>query len=241
MPGARRRPRLAVPIMDASASASGGVQGGTDFAAHLVASPDAVAGALTRLMGRDAVRLPLMDAAGCARLLEAETDLVMRQAQPVQTLSGATVVQDFWICWPPPAGTDFHPAAEAIEARINAGLRLCNPVPCPPLRLTDRVVQRYPVGSEGIGFHRDHIRYERLVLILLLEGLGRFRVASDRAGRDADEIPLQSGDAVLMRAPGYLGGRKRPFHAVDQVVEERVIISLRHDARSERPEYLERP
>ncbi|MEQ9349066.1 MAG: hypothetical protein RII27_00845 [Alphaproteobacteria bacterium] len=210
------------------------------FSRHLVASPLQVAAALRCLVAGDAVSLRLVDQAGCDMLLAAEAGLPVRRSRPVQTTGGATVMQDFWICWPPPADTPFHPAADAIEALVNEGLALGDPPLCAPLRLSDRVVQRYPVGSAGIGFHRDHIRYERLILILLLKGKGRFRIAEDRAGSAANDVPLGPGEAVLMRAPGFPGDRKRPFHAVDNIVEERVIFSLRHDARADRPEYLER-
>ena len=103
----------------------------------------------------------------------------------------------------------------------------------PPFQFNDRVLQRYAVGARGISPHRDHIRYQGLVAIVVLSGSGRFYVSPDRSGQDAREIPAPAGHAILMRAPGFAGRRTRPFHGLDRVDRRRLTIGLRYDARAD--------
>jgi hypothetical protein len=86
---------------------------------------------------------------------------------------------------------------------------------------------RYEAGSLGITPHRDGFKYKNLVCIFMLGGRGRFYVCSDRAGNNAREIDASPGNVILMKAPGFLGKKERPFHFVTGIQETRYIFGLR--------------
>jgi hypothetical protein len=96
-----------------------------------------------------------------------------------------------------------------------------------PLRFTDTALHRYPPGPLGLSPHRDSARSINLVAIFVLRGRGRFIVCQDRSGRRAVELPNAPGDLLLLRAPGFQGAQDRPFHAVLDIVEERLTFALR--------------
>lgn len=76
-------------------------------------------------------------------------------------------------------------------------------------------VQRYRPGSAGITSHRDEKRFVRLIAIVSLGAPVEFRTSLERNGPPLAQFPVESGDLVLLRAPGF--GRRpdrRPFHAV---------------------------
>lgn len=87
--------------------------------------------------------------------------------------------------------------------------------------------QKYRVGSEGVTPHRDFIDARRLIAILPIQGAARFGLCDDRAGTNAREIGNRPGDLILMRGYGFLGSKKRPFHFVDRVTEERISLGFR--------------
>jgi hypothetical protein len=98
-----------------------------------------------------------------------------------------------------------------------------------PLSFTSLVLQKYAKGSLGITPHRDHLRFINLICIFVIGGLGRFYVCSDRSGRDAKEIDASPGNVILLRAPGFLGSRGRPFHYVTDIQETRYTLALRQE------------
>jgi len=104
-----------------------------------------------------------------------------------------------------------------------------------PPPFNDLIVQHYAAGCAGISPHRDHIRYEDLVVIVPLCGSARFYVCAARDGREPREIPAPVGSAVLMRAPGFDGNRARPFHYVEEITADRYSFGLRHDVRDGPP------
>jgi hypothetical protein len=64
--------------------------------------------------------------------------------------------------------------------------------------------------------------------IFVLRGRGRFIVCKDRTGRGAVDLPNAPGDLLLLRAPGFLlSTEDRPFHAVLDILEERLTFALR--------------
>ena len=86
---------------------------------------------------------------------------------------------------------------------------------------------RYETGSLGITPHRDGFKYKNLIGIFMIGGRGRFYVCSDRAGNDAREIDASPGNVILMKAPGFLGRKERPFHYVTDIQGTRYIFGLR--------------
>ncbi len=95
------------------------------------------------------------------------------------------------------------------------------------LNLNSMSLQRYEKDSIGITPHRDGLRYINLVCIFIIGGKGRFFVCSDRSGTNAKEIRASPGSVILMRAPGFLGSKERPFHFVTDIREARYACGLR--------------
>ena len=217
-----------------SAPRSPTIAAGTDFDHHVIATPAELAQSLARLVTEDAVSLDFLSAQGCGELLAASRTLTYREARPVIGEGERAVRQDFEICMPVPDASPFHECRDVLERLLDRALAV---MPTPPLdaapRLNDLVVQRYPVGSLGITAHRDHIRYRDLVAIVTIAGRARFFISSDRSGENAREMPIPSGSLLLMRAPGFAGREDRPFHFLNEVVEARVCLGLRHDVGSE--------
>ena len=198
--------------------------------------PEAMAEALLRMAREDAVSLPLLGAADCAALVAAAGRLPYRRARPVIGEGAQAVRQDFELCYSLPPGSLFHGVAARLERLLAQALaRSGPPVLAAPPPLNDLIVQRYAAGSRGITPHRDHLRYEDLVVIIPLSGTARFCLCAARDGRDPREIPAPVGAAVLMRAPGFAGSRARPFHYVTDIAAERLSFGLRHDVRDAPP------
>ena len=197
-----------------------------------LASAEDLAGVLARLEAEDAASLELLDPVACAFLADAARALDMRDGLPVIGEGADAVFQDFRLTAAIP---DDHPVRDLtrrVGALTNRALDLMDPRPLPGrFAINDLIVQLYPKGSAGITAHRDHLRYTGLVLIVVVEGDGRFLVSSDRAGSDAREVAAAAGRMTVMRAPGFGGRRDRPFHAVTDVRGPRICIGLRHDSR----------
>ncbi len=203
------------------------------FAPNDLAGPAELAGALARLKREPAVALPFLDARARRRLIGATSRLRYRPARPVIGAGGKAVRQDFELCMAIPETSLLRAFAARLEAMLNAALAHLEPRPLArPLHLNDAIVQRYPAGSFGITAHRDHIRYQDLVALVTLSGAARFCLCDDRAGGNARELPCPPGHLLLIRAPGFGGGRDRPFHFLDRVTRPRLSLGLRHDTRA---------
>lgn len=205
-------------------------------------SPDFMCGtrvlaeALTRMADEDAVSLPLLGARDCRVLVEAARPLPFRRARPIIGEGAEAVHQDFELNYDLPPGSAFHSVARGLERLLAEALRLApRPLLAAPPPLNDLIVQRYAAGSRGITPHRDHVRYEDLVIIVPLSGSARFYLCAARDGSGAREIPAPVGSAVIMRAPGFAGSRARPFHFVTEITAERLSFGLRHDVRDAPP------
>ena len=197
---------------------------------------DALASALRGLAapGCLAASVPFFGDAELRRL-EAEADsLPMRRARPVAGKPGREVPQDFEICFPAPRRGELGRLASTLEALV---AEVAGPQGClgAPLVLNDLAVQRYPPGSNGIGVHRDALRYRGLVFIVTLAGDSRFCLCDDREGGGARALDDRPGMLGILSAPGFAGregGEARPFHFVDRVRGGRLSIGLRHDSRA---------
>jgi len=206
------------------------------IATEFACSPSDMAEALTRVAREDAVSLPLLGPQACRDLVEAAGRLPFRRATPVIGEGDKAVHQDFDLCYSIPPGSPFHGVAENLERLVARALAETNvPLLTAPPLFNDLIVQRYAAGCAGISPHRDHIRYEDLVIVIPLCGAARFYVCAGRDGREPREIPAPVGSAVLMRAPGFGGSRARPFHTVNEIAADRLSFGLRHDVRDEPP------
>lgn len=206
-----------------------------DFPGAFVTDATAMADALRRVGDEAASSLPLLPAAALAPLLEEARGLSYRPARSLVGQGDAAVRQDFELTTGiPPAGA-LMALSGALNWLIGEAVATMHAPPLPgDFEINDYIVQYYPVGCGGMSPHRDHIRYAGLVAIVMLAGAGRFLVCDDRAGANERAIPMGPGDLLLMRAPGFQGRGDRPFHAVRDIIEDRYILGLRHDARPDR-------
>lgn len=219
----------------ASATATGSERR-TDLGAptrRLAIGAAALAAALERLAVEDALSVTGLRPGAVPELVAASETLPYRRARPMIGEGEKAVYQDFDLCADLPKQSVFHALAAELEHLLAAALaRTSAPLLTHAPRLNDLIVQRYETGSRGITPHRDHLRYEDLVVIIPLSGGARFFVCADRARDAAREVPAPVGHLVLMRAPGFAGSRARPFHFVTDVTERRISFGLRHDVRA---------
>lgn len=203
-----------------------------DFDTGFLCDATGLAAAIRRLESEDATSLPLLPPDACAALIaEAETRVGgWRPARPIVGAGEKAVHQDFELTVDLPADGGFAALARTLDRQLGAALTNIDPPPlAEPFHINDLILQRYPAGCAGITPHRDHIRYVGLVAIVVLAGAGRFRIAADRAGANARDIPAPPGHMTLMRAPGLFNRRDRPFHMLDAVTAERYSFGLRQE------------
>lgn len=93
-------------------------------------------------------------------------------------------------------------------------------------------LHRYDDPEVGLSFHKDNLRFVRLIAILSLEG--QCALAIRHRGR-IQKFPALPGDLMLVRAPGLIdsGGEDlRPEHAVvDLLTPTRTSMMLRENSR----------
>lgn len=182
-----------------------------------------------------AVSVPFFSPADLDVLIKQCTRLPMRTAKPRVGAEGKTVVQDFDICFPAPRDGALARLADLLEevvARVNG--EAAQPYLDEPFRLNDVAVQHYHPKSEGIGPHRDALRYRGLVFIITLAGQSRLAQCQDRDGNGKVVIDDSPGQLAILSAPGFCGrdaGNSRALHLVDDVSEGRLSIGLRHDTK----------
>lgn len=193
---------------------------------------DALAGALNRVARDGAAAVPALSLAARRALAQSADALSFRTARPLVGSGDRAVTQSFDIAEDIPDACPLSEVGSELADRLNAALARADTPTCPSIVLNDRVVQRYPAGDVGISPHKDHIRYIHLVVNLVLRGFGRFYICPDRSFADALEIPGVAGDALIMRAPGFDDSDHRPFHAIGDVAQERLVLGLRQDARA---------
>ena len=193
------------------------------------AVPADLQGVLTALVnGRDAAGVALLETRACATYARLAETARYRSAKPTVGPESRRVWQSFQLCSALPP--ELRALADRIDGLVNDDLRLLHPPPCPPLTFNEHTLQRYPTGAYGITPHCDHRRYRYLAAVMVLAGRGRFVLCADRAGRDAYELPAPVGTLVLMRAPGFAGTARRPFHAVLDIAAPRLTLGLRYDS-----------
>jgi hypothetical protein len=127
-----------------------------------------------------------------------------------------------------PEGSAFSALRDEFQAFMDRLLCEADEYPFEsPLKFNEMVLQKYERGPIGITPHRDHVTYVNLVCIFNLAGRARFGIASDRSGRGARFLDAVPGNVILMRAPGFKGARRRPFHFVSDIDETRYVFGLR--------------
>lgn len=204
----------------------------SETAPGLTATPAALGAALERLRGAEAVSLPILSAAARRSLRAAAAGLPYRAATPVVGEGARRVHQDFELTVAFTPGDPFERLAAAFGDLVARAAARLTPNPLSGgFVFNDLILQRYPAGAGGITPHRDHLKYRELVALISLAGQGRFTLSADRAGAGAREVPLAPGSALLMVAPGFAGGSRRPFHALADITQERYSLGLRYAAQ----------
>ena len=202
------------------------------FAQHLMTTPASLAKAMEHLPIEGAIAFPMVDEAGCKKMLLATEDLTFRNGTPVVGSPGNEVRQDFTICM----NFDGHSALTdyqiAFEQQLNAAFELMTPQPYKtPFAFNDTAALRYYEGSMGISPHRDLICFEAVIAILTLAGEAGFYICDDRNKTNATRMTAKAGVMILMRGKNFAGIEERPFHFVEGVSRARVGYGLRYNVK----------
>lgn len=85
---------------------------------------------------------------------------------------------------------------------------------------TDIHLQRYGSGSQGISLHRDSRRFIKLISVFSLGSAAVLQLFRNREGPPFARYKLDSGDLLLLRAPGFADRQSAgPLHSVTGPVE----------------------
>ena len=160
--------------------------------------------------------------------LIAQTDsLTFRSATKVV---GNNVHQDMDVCFPAPRIGAFDKCASLLEQIIKSWSGFDQHI-LPDFHLNDFAAQRYPVGSQGIGIHKDGLRYKNLVIIITLSGQSRLFYTDKREGGERIKIDDSPGRIVLLKATGFGGSQDdiRALHGVDMIKTGRLSLGFRYE------------
>ena len=145
---------------------------------------------------------------------------------------GNNVFQDFDICFPAPLAGSFAKAAHLLQVCCKTLSATHPDLFESVLIINDFAVQNYPAGSNGIGIHKDGLRYRNLVFIITLAGQSDLFICSDRDGGNRQIVADYPGRLVILPAPGLsflVCPDNRPLHAVDGVTGGRLSIGFRQE------------
>jgi hypothetical protein len=95
------------------------------------------------------------------------------------------------------------------------------------LQFNALVLQRYTPGQLGITPHRDSLWAINLIALVNLSGQAEFYRCGDRKGTNAVQLDTTPGNAIFLRAPGFLNAQVRPFHFLTGIQSTRYSLGLR--------------
>lgn len=169
--------------------------------------------------------LPFFSDDEIAALIAATSDIPFRPAKPVV---GNNVHQDMEVCFPAPRRDVFDDCATLLEGLVNNWPQHDSFIGRDFI-LNDFAVQRYGAHSDGIGIHKDGLRYKYLVFIITLSGNSRLFHTTDRTGETRTAIDDTPGRLVMLKAPDFAGfdSDARPLHGVDCITTGRLSIGFR--------------
>jgi hypothetical protein len=175
-----------------------------------------------------AASLPLLDEAFRLTLLAEAESYTYKSEEEIVGSGDKQVRQHMGSFESFPPGSAYLALRDAFQSWLDERLSSLLQYPfSSPLHFSSLSLQKYKQGSIGITPHRDGLRYINLICIFVIAGRGRFFVCADRSGKEAVEIDAAPGNAILMRAPGFLGEDMRPFHFVSEVSLTRYSFGLR--------------
>lgn len=185
--------------------------------------------ALDRLSAADETHIcvPFFSQDEIALMAEQAKTLDFRAATAVV---GKGVHQDMKVCFPAPRIACFDKCASLLEGGVNSWPSREDYIPT-ALHLNDFAVQDYHAGSQGIGIHKDGLRYKYLVFIITLKGQSRLFYTTQRQGGERIAIDDTPGQLVILKAPefGCFEADKRLLHGVDDIVTGRLSLGFRHE------------
>lgn len=161
-------------------------------------------------------------------MIDATADLPFR---PAQKIVGNGVIQDMDVCFPAPRISVYDDCASLLEEGVNHWRYRADYLP-QDIYLNDFAVQRYPLNSQGIGIHKDGLRYKMLVFIITLAGSSRLFYTNHRQGGKRYAINDTPGRLVILKAPQFkdMADDERILHGVDRLAGGRLSIGFRHEA-----------
>ena len=183
---------------------------------------------ITALSIHGTISLPILQEEFRLALLD-EAQNSSCSAEPETVGSGEHLVkQQAASCCIFEAESLYRTLQQTFQTLCDEAFRDITPAPfATPLRLTEIRLQKYAQGSLGITPHIDGERFCNLVCVFIIGGHGRFGVCDDRLGTNPKWIDASPGRVIFLRAPGFLGEDKRPFHFVTDIQDERYTCGLR--------------
>lgn len=123
---------------------------------------------------------------------------------------------------------------QAFQALLDQALQNFDPYPfSSKLKFNSLVLQRYQPGQLGITPHRDSLWAVNLIALVNLNGSAEFYRCDDRQGTNAVLLDTTPGNAIFLRAPGFLNAAVRPFHLLTNVRSTRYSLGLRQRVKRE--------
>lgn len=150
----------------------------------------------------------------------------------VNSITKTGVTQDFSVCFPAPKTGAMRKCINHFNVMF--ALSGIQHYFSAPMSFNDIAAQHYKKGSNGIGIHRDGLRYRDLVLIICLSGRSELFTADNREGMGAQLIDDTPGRLVMMSGPGFKNlsdPKSRPMHGVRNITEGRLSLGLRCDSK----------
>ena len=181
------------------------------------------------ILDRQILSVPYFNSIEISSLIKYCSQITFREANSI-TKTG--VAQDFSVCFPAPnigamrkciSHFNFMFSVSGIQHYFSA-----------PISFNDIVAQHYKKGSNGIGIHRDGLRYRDLILIICLSGRSELFTSDNRSGARTQLIDDTPGRLVMMSGPGFKNlsdPKNRPMHGVRNITEGRLSLGLRCDCK----------
>ncbi len=152
-----------------------------------------------------------------------------RKAKPVV---GNSVSQDFEVCFPAPKEGYIEILSDAIENLFIKSIKLIKDPPIQQVQFNDIAIQKYLPYSSGISPHKDHRKYESVIIIATLSGKSKFYLCQNRDGSNSQVVDDAPGNIVILPATGFKminNDFVRPIHFVGDITDGRLSVGLRQN------------
>mgnify|MGYP001160262100 CR=1 FL=1 len=181
------------------------------------------------VLDRQIVSTPYFTNIEISSLIKYCSQITFREAN---SITNTGVAQEFFVCFPAPKTGAMRKCINHFNVMF--ALSGIQHYFSAPMSFNDIAAQPYKKGSNGIGIHRDGLRYRDLVLIICLSGRSELFTADNREGMGAQLIDDTPGRLVMMSGPGFKNlsdPKSRPMHGVRNITEGRLSLGLRCDSK----------